>query len=64
MANQYSITVSDRAEDVLRNLKKNGYKPSRVISALIETMGYEACARLVTYQRRITHLLEQSEGDE
>ena len=62
MANQYSITVSDRANLVLKELKKGGYKPSQCISALIETMGYEACVRLVTYQRQITAL--QEEGSE
>jgi hypothetical protein len=61
MANQYSITVSDRANLVLKELKKSGYKTSQCISALIETMGYEACVRLVTYQRRITQLEEEDE---
>jgi len=59
MANQYSITVSDRANLVLKELKKSGYKTSQCISALIETMGYEACVRLVTYQRQITALQDE-----
>jgi len=62
MANQYSITVSDRADKVLKELKKAGYKTSQCISALIETMGYEACARLVTYQRQITSFLQEEEA--
>ena len=59
MANQYSITVSNRADAVLKLLKENNYKTSQCISALIETLGYEATVRLVTYQRRITQLEEE-----
>ena len=62
MANQYSITVSDRADAVLKQLKEGGYKTSQCISALIETLGYEATTRMVTYQRRITSL--EGEGDD
>ena len=58
MANQYSITVSNRADAVLKLLRENNYKASQCISALIETLGYEATVRLVTYQRRITKLEE------
>lgn len=61
MANQYSITVSNRADAVLKLLKENNYKTSQCISALIETLGYEATVRLVTYQRRITKLEEEDE---
>ena len=56
MANQYSITVSNGADAVLKLLKTNGYKASQCISALIETLGYEATVKLVTYQRKITWL--------
>ena len=59
MANQYSITVSNRADAVLKLLRENNYKTSQCISALIETLGYEATVRLVTYQRRITALEEE-----
>ena len=62
MANQYSITVSDRADNVLKQLKESKYMPSRCISAAIEMLGYEGLARLVTYQRRIDKLL-QEEGE-
>ena len=62
MANQYSITVSDRADMVLKQLKKSGYKTSQCISAVIETIGYEACVRLVTYQRRIDSFLQEEEA--
>ena len=61
MANQYSITVSNRADAVLKLLRENKYKTSQCISALIETLGYEATVRLVTYQRRITKLEEDDE---
>ena len=61
MANQYSITVSNRADAVLKSLKEGGYKTSQCISALIETLGYEATVRLVTYQRRIIKLEEEDE---
>ena len=56
MANQYSITVSDRANHILKQLKDSGYKTSQCISAAIEMLGQESLARLVTYQRRITSL--------
>jgi len=62
MANQYSITVSDRADNVLKQLKESGYMTSRCISAAIELLGHEALVRLVTYQRRIDSLI-QEEGE-
>ncbi|AXH79234.1 MAG: hypothetical protein [Circular genetic element sp.] len=61
MANQYSITVSDRSDHVLRQLKESGYKTSQCISAAIELLGHEALVRLVTYQRRIDKLQEEDE---
>lgn len=65
MANQYSITVSDRADAVLKQLKEGGYKTSQCISALVETLGVEATVRMVTYQRRITSLEgEEDDSDE
>ncbi len=62
MANQYSITVSDGADAVLKQLKEQGYKTSQCISALIETLGYDATVKMVTYQRKITWL--ETEGDQ
>jgi len=62
MANQYSITVSNGADAVLKQLKEAGYKTSQCISALIETLGYDATVKMVTYQRKITWL--ESEDDE
>jgi len=64
MANQYSITVSDRADRVLKLLKNKGYKTSQFISALIETLGFEATAQLVAYQKQISLLMNQVEEDE
>ena len=64
MANQYSITVSNGADTVLKQLKENGYKTSQCISAAIECLGYDALARLVTYQRKITWLETQDGDDE
>jgi len=64
MANQYSITVSDRADRVLKLLKNKGYKTSQCISALIETLGFEATAQLVAYQKQIALLMHQMEEDE
>jgi len=63
MANQYSITVSNGADAVLKLLKQNGYKTSQCISALVETLGYEATVKLVTYQRKITWLEEEMVED-
>ena len=62
MANQYSITVSNGADAVLKQLKESGYKTSQCISALIETLGYDATVKLVTYQRKIVWL--ESEGED
>ena len=59
MANQYSITVSDRADMVLKQLKESGYKTSQCISAAVELLGHESLVRLVTYQRRIDALLKE-----
>ena len=61
MANQYSITVSDNADLILKQLKDSGYKTSQCISAAIECLGPAALARLVSYQRRITHLESDEE---
>ena len=61
MANQYSITVSDRANHILKQLKDSGYKTSQCISAAIEMLGQESLARLVSYQRKITHLESEDE---
>ena len=51
MANQYSITISNEADAVLRRCKEHGLKASQAISAAIETLGFDALARLVTNQK-------------
>lgn len=62
MANQYSITVSNGADAVLKDLKARGLKMSQCIDAAIVTLGADALSRLVTTQKLITSLL--SEDDE
>ena len=51
MGNQYSITVSDRTDQVLEKAKKAGYKVSQVIDAVVDFIGYEGCARMVAIKR-------------
>ena len=53
MGNQYSITVSDRTDQVLDKAKKAGYKVSQVIDAVVDLIGYEGCARVVSIKRMI-----------
>ena len=51
MANQYSITVSNGADAVLKRCKDNGKKVSQCISAAIETLGFETLMNLVVKQQ-------------
>jgi hypothetical protein len=60
MGNQYSITVSDESNQILTQMKENGYKVSQVIDEAVKTLGQPALARLIAFRRRIKHL----EGDE
>ena len=62
MANQYSITVSNGADAVLKNLKDRGLKMSQCIDAAIVTLGPDALARLVSTQKLIIEL--NKKGDE
>ena len=55
MANQYSITVSDESNTILKNLKASGYKTSQVIDEAIRTLQQPALARLVAMRRRVEH---------
>ena len=55
MANQYSITVSDESNTILKNLKASGYKTSQVIDEAIRTLQQAALARLVAMRRRVDH---------
>tara|TARA_B110000444_G_scaffold185466_1_gene174564 strand:- start:156 stop:338 length:183 start_codon:yes stop_codon:yes gene_type:complete len=58
MANQYSITVSDESNEILKTMKANGYKTSQAIDEAIKTLGQSALARLIAMRRRIIHLQE------
>lgn len=52
MANQYSITVSDESDRILKKLKESGYKTSQVIDEAIRVLQQQALARLVAYRRQ------------
>jgi len=64
MANQYSITISDEADAVLKRCKDNGFKTSQVISAAIELLGFDALAKSCTRQRMISDYLKLKYGDD
>ena len=61
MANQYSITVSNSADVVLKDLKKRGMKMSQCIDAAIVTLGADALVKLVATQKLILSLMEDEE---
>jgi hypothetical protein len=61
MANQYSITVSDESNEILKTMKANGYKTSQAIDEAIKTLGTAALARLIAMRRQITYLNEAIE---
>ena len=52
MANQYSITVSDESDRVLKSMKESGYKASQAIDEAIKTLGQAALTRLIAMRRR------------
>ena len=60
MGNQYSITVSDESDQILTQMKENGYKVSQIIDEAVKTLGQPALSRLIAFRRRIKHL----EGDD
>jgi len=64
MANQYSITVSNGADAVLKRCKENGMKTSQVISAAIELLGWETLCNLVVKQRILDRYWALQEEDE
>jgi len=64
MANQYSITVSNGADAVLKRCKENGKKTSQVISAAIELLGFEALMTITVRQRMIEDYLDDQSGDD
>jgi len=63
MANQYSITVSNGADAVLKDLKSRGMKTSQCIDAAILTLGADALVRLVTTQKLITSMMRDEDEE-
>ena len=59
MANQYSITVSDESNTILKRLKASGYKTSQVIDEAIRTLQQPALARLVSMRRRVDSAVDE-----
>jgi hypothetical protein len=53
MGNQYSITVSDESEAILKSMKESGYKVSQAIDEAIKTLGQPALVRLIAVRRRL-----------
>ena len=51
MANQYSITVSDESDRILKQLKEKGIKTSQAIDEAIRTLQQQALTRLVANRR-------------
>jgi hypothetical protein len=51
MANQYSITVSDESDRILKQLKDKGIKTSQAIDEAIRTLQQQALTRLVANRR-------------
>lgn len=60
MPNQYSITVSEDTDRILKEMKKKGYKLSQVIDAAIKSIQEPGLTRMVAMERRIKYL-EESE---
>ena len=63
MANQYSITVSNGADAVLKRCKESGKKTSQVISAAIELLGFDALVNLVVKQQILDRYYALQEED-
>lgn len=59
MGNQYSITVSDESEAILKSMKESGYKVSQVIDEAVKTLGEAGCARLIAMRRLIATLQKE-----
>lgn len=53
MANQYSITVSDASDLVLKTCKEHGGKPSQVIDALVYFIGVQGCMNLQKLKKQL-----------
>lgn len=56
LANQYSITVSDGSDMILKKCKEYGCKPSQVIDAVIYFIGIEGCINLNRMKKRLGDL--------
>ena len=52
MGNQYSITVSDESEAILRELKEKGWKVSQMIDVAVKTLGAQSLMHLHGVHRR------------
>jgi len=61
MGNQYSITVSDETDKILRDMKDQGYKMSQIVDAAVSTMGKHGCARVIRDRRVIEALKKAAE---
>ena len=59
MANQYSITVSDESDRILKGLKAKGIKTSQAIDEALRTLQEQALTRLVA-NRRLRDSLEDN----
>ncbi|MGI9460398.1 MAG: hypothetical protein ACR2NF_10400 [Pirellulales bacterium] len=59
MANQYSITVSDNADKVLKELKNKGLKISQGISAAIELLGPNAIGNLIALKKSLEYYMKE-----
>jgi len=56
MGNQYSITVSDETDHILKELKDGGYMTSQVVDEAVKLLKGQALSRLIALRRRIKHL--------
>jgi len=63
MGNQYSITVSDESEAILRELKEKGWKISQMFDVAIKTLGAQALMHLHGVHRRSDQLLNQMDEE-
>ena len=65
MGNQYSITVSDETEIILKTAKEHGYKVSQLVDVAVKTLGLDAMLRLQTvYRQANAHLNSLPSGDQ
>ena len=61
MANQYSITVSDESNEILKSMKDCRYKVSQAIDEAIKLLGQAALTRLIANRRRLNGQIEEDE---